>query len=962
MKSARFAPLLALLLPAIVGCFNDDPFMPAPDAGSGGGGAAPSDNGPLGDKLPIDSTLSLDSLTGKVDVVRDNWGRPHIYATSVNDALRVEGYLVAADRTMQLEFYRRYAEGRLAEILSNTSATAIDSDIAFRHIGLGRVAQAQWDAMPAGEMRDAMIAFADGVTQAYHKIKSGELHLPPGLAGITPDMFTDWTPVDSLAIGRFQTYLLSYDADADLGYQLFYDAARGTFTAGDPDPAIAKRAGIERDTFLFAPSDPATTTTGYPSLMSKAHHKVTRKAAPRKQGQGALANASGYLAAMRGMRDIFTQAGFGSNNWAVSAERSATGHPLIASDPHLSLSAPSVFWPVSMDVHGADPAQDLVIGGLAFPGIPGIILGHNEHIAWGATVAGYDVSDAYAETLTADGKSVVYQGKDVALTTVKEVINLQSGAPVTYDVQIVPHHGPLVPTIVNHQVLPPDPAKGAISIRWTGMEPTHEIEAVFDLLHAKDVDEARTALKRFGVGAQNWMIGDTSGHILWTSHANVPVRDQRAFQWDAQKYEGTIPCLVLPGDGTTEWKGYLDDDLVPWAKDPTAGYLATANNDPIGVTLDNDPTNDTLPDGTPMFLSCSFDIGFREGKIQRRIEAHKGPLAPEDLSSIQGDEQSSMGTELTPALLASIERGQDERDNPGKYPDISALVASAEWDPATIKAVHDLLVDWGAQGGYAASSGMNPDDNTPLPASGETAREVANAQATLIFNTWMVRAMDRIFADEIGKMGVTFYRQPKAKAMIRLVKADPATLATFDPQTGDSSIWDDLATPGVIESRHERMLRALLDALADIAKTDGADISKYRWGAHHTITFSALLPFWGTLSIPPVNDAVFGATGFPRHGDSFSVDASDFSFAGIVGTLNYAYSAGPTQRFVIDLDPAGPKAVNALPGGVIWNSAPANKHFRDEAELWRRNQTHPVPFSLTEVIAAKESRTLISPP
>ncbi|MFT3774019.1 MAG: penicillin acylase family protein [Minicystis sp.] len=967
-SSLRLAPLLAALVPAIVACSSTDP-MTTPDGGGGTGGKASTGNtGPLGDRpdLPVDEQLSIQNLTGKVDVVRDKYGRPHIYATNVNDLLRVEGYLVAVDRTMQLEFYRRYSEGRLAEILSNTSASAIDSDIAFRHIGLARTAKAQWDALPDGEVRDGMLAYADGVTQAYQKIRSGELHLPTGLIGIEPDMFTDWTPVDSLAIGRLQTYLLSYDADADLVTQSFFDAARNTFTAADPDPAIAARAGIERDLVRFAPADPATTTKGYPMLPSKPHTphpQAASKPAPRNKHNGALAAASGYLDAMKSVRRVFTRTGFGSNNWAVSAQRSATGHAMVASDPHLSLSAPSVFWPVSMEVKaktGGDASHDIVVAGLAFPGIPAIILGHNEHIAWGATVAGYDVSDAYAETLTPDGKAVVYQGQNVQLQTIEEVINVQSGTPVTYPVQIVPHHGPLVPIINNHKVIPPNPQDGAISIRWTGMEATREIEAVFGLLRAKDVDTAREELKKFGVGAQNWMIGDTSGHILWTSHANVPIRDTRAFKWDAQKYTGTLPCLVLPGDGTSEWTGYLDDDLVPWTKDPAAGYISTANNDPIGNTLDNDPSNDQLPDGTPMYLACTYDIGFREGKIQARLESHSAPLKPEDLSAIQGDEESSMGKLLAPALLDAIDRGQEEKATPGKHPDLATVVADAGWDTAKMKSIRDLLAAWGQTGNYAASSGVNPDDNKPLPASGETATEVANSQATLVFNAWLVRLMNRTFGDELSKMGIGVDHQQRARAILRLVKADPATLATYNATTGDSAIWDDLGTTGVVESRHDRMLRALLDALADLAKTDGADISTYRWGAHHTVTFTALLPFWNTLSIPPANDPVFGVTGFPRHGDSFSIDASEYSFVGSGQPFDFTYDAGPTQRFVIDLDPAGPKAVNALPGGVVWNAT--SPHFRDEAELWRRNLTHPVPFALDEVVAAKEKRTVFSTP
>ena len=256
------------------------------------------------------------------------------------------------------------------------------------------------------------------------------------------------------------------------------------------------------------------------------------------------------------------------------------------------------------------------MGGLAFPGIQPIILGHNHDIAWGATVAYHDVSDAYLETLTPDGTGVVLQRRrNVQIQTISdETINLQSGSPVIYNVEVVPQHGPIVPNIVNHAVVPPDPTVGAVSIKWTGLAATHELTAIFNLLRATDVDSARTALLDFGVGAQNWMIGDTSGNILWTSHALVPTRDRRAFKWDAATYQGTLPCFVLPGDGTAEWTGFLPDNTVPWEKNPAAGFISTANNDPIGVTLNNDPSSGTLPDGTPMYLSCTYDLGFQGGQ------------------------------------------------------------------------------------------------------------------------------------------------------------------------------------------------------------------------------------------------------------------------------------------------------------------------------------------------------------
>lgn len=916
--------------------------------------------GPLGDRadLPVKERISIANLGGPVDVVRDRFGRPHIYATSLTDAMRVEGYLAAKDRTLQIEFFRRVAEGRMAELLGSSDPSLIDLDISYRHIGLHRSAKAQYAALPeGGEQKAILDAYADGISQLFAQIRSKEVRLPEGIFAIDEDGFGEFTGVDALAIARLQQHLLSYSGDEEIRFEGLLGGLKGAFSADDPDPKVAVRAGVERDLLRFAPATQATTTDDYPKgPPSKLSAREPRSTDRRAEGRRAAlaASASGYVAALARARELLAPEGFGSNNWALSGSLTASGRALVASDPHLPLSAPAVFWPVDLTVSGE---ESLALSGVSFPGIPGIILGTNGYVAWGATVAGYDVTDVYEETLTEDGQSVLFQGSPVALETIEEVIAIQGRDPYTYSLKLVPHHGPIAPTILpDHTVAPPDPAAGAMSVRWTGHELTNDLEGILGLLRAKDVDEARTALRSFGVGAQNWMLADTSGNILWTSHALVPTRAPGATDWDASTYEGTLPCRILPGDGSAEWTGFLADDLVPWAKNPPSGYLATANNDLIGDTLDNDPTNDTLPDGTPMFTACTYDIGFREERIQQRITTLGHPATPADMAAIQADSRSALGARLAPALVSAIDRAEEELDQTGTHPDLAALVADPTYDSAKMQAVRALLDGWGAESDFDAASGIDPETNTPLPSDTAEARA---ASATLVFNTWLVRVLRRTFGDELARIGVkNLPREAEAKAFLRLLASDPATLATFDPATGDSALWDDLDT-AEIESRSERLVRALLDALAWLDTQGGADPTALRWGAFHTVSFEALVPVFGALSIPPSDEAVF-VGGFPRHGDSFAVDSSDFTFSvSLENDPSFSYAHGPSQRFVADMDPVGVRTENALPGGNVWDAA--SPHFRDEAELWRRNQTHPIPFTVDEVVANAEERTVITP-
>ncbi|MCC6644731.1 MAG: penicillin acylase family protein [Polyangiaceae bacterium] len=933
MRRVAWLPLLLGLSAQVPACGGEGDTTTSPPA------ATPSTLGPLGERadLPVDETITLQNLSAPVDVVRDKFGRPHVYASTVADAMRVEGFLIAKDRHLQLELLRRVSEGRVAEMLGDADPSLVDTDIGFRTVGLHRVAKQQYAALPAdGELKQILDAYADGVTQAYRGMKDGSVEIPPDIGRFLKGFLTDWDGADSLAMGRLQTWLLSYGADGDIDITAALGALQATFTASAGDPSLARRAGLERDLIRLAPADPATSRVGFPTAKS-----AKRPLHPRPSFDAA-ARLRPVLAAMKKAKDLVAPEGFGSNNWAVSAAKSTTGHALVASDPHLNLSAPAVFYPIDLEVRDADPAKALSVSGLAFPGIPGIILGRNQHLAWGATVAGYDVSDAYAETLTADGQAVKWKGQDVPLQTIEETIAVAGGAPVVYKVRVVPHHGPIQPVIrEDHTVADPDPKTGAVSIRWTGHEPTEEIAAVVGLLRAKNVDEAKVALTKFGVGAQNWMIGDVHGDILWTSHAIVPVRDPKALAWDPATYRGTLPCLVLPGDGSADWTGNLPDDLVPWEKNPAAGWISTANNDAIGTTLDNDPSNDLLPDGTPGYLACSYDIGFREGRIHALLGA-LDKVSPEDMARIQGDHRSPMGAALAPKIVEALGRAEEEKATPGAHKDLAVVVADPAYDPAKIALAKSLLEAWGKDSDYSAEKGID-DDRAALPFDQPAARASA---ATLLFNVWVVRVLPRVFGDELDRAKASLDTELKAKALLRLYGATPSELATFDAKVGDSALWDDLATPEA-ESRDDRTVRAVLDALAFVDKNGG--LEKARWGSFHTVRFASVVPVFNTYSIPRAGTVA-------RHGDNFVVDASAFGVSyALTATPKFSYSSGPTQRMVADLDPAGPKVTNALPGGNVWD--PDSPHFEDEAAYWLKNQTHPIPATIDEVVAAKERRS-----
>ncbi|HHH11151.1 MAG TPA: hypothetical protein ENK23_03660, partial [Sorangium sp.] len=553
---------------------------------------------------------------------------------------------------------------------------------------------------------------------------------------------------------------------------------------------------------------------------------------------------------------------------------------------------------------------------------------------------------------TADGHNVMHNGKAVALQTIEEVILLPHGKSLTYQVQVVPHHGPIIPTIKDGKVVAPAAGEEVLSVRWTGHEVTHDLAAVFQLMRATNVSEARAALNAYGAGAQNWMLADTAGNIGWTSHALVPIRKSGALNWNSDSYSGRLPCLVLPGDGSADWSGYWPSQRVPWAENPLVGYLATANHDPVGLTFDNDPSNDTWPDGTSAYLSCRFAAGYRQARIKQRIEQLGTGITLDDMSILQGDVHSPLGEAMLPALLLAMDNAIQHVDGSASYPDLSAVVSDPVYRQDRIIALRNTLRFWRDGYRYFAASGMDPDTNAVTTLDQP---EVVPAQATLLFNIWLVRLLRRTFGDELTRTGRPLGHDVELVAMLHLLSSDPASLATYDPATGDSALWDDLDT-SAIESRQERMLRALLDALTWLDNNVEKGIDWWRWGQFHTIRFAPLVPLWGPLNIPPQSGAF--ANGFPRPGDLLAVDSANYDYTRALDqSPAFGYSSGPTQRFVIEMAPGHVRVHNALPGGAV--ADPKSPYFSNQAEEWRRNAVHEVPFYLSDVIAAAAARTVL---
>ena len=758
--------------------------------------------------------------------------------------------------------------------------------------------------------------------------------------------FEPWTLTDSMTIVRLQTWDLGFGNATD-DAEIFLLARHLQETWGD-----TKLKGIEDDVIHFEPA--AKTPTLDVGAKKPMAPSATQPVASALQQPFYKRIPTATLEQLvKGSREmdsiphhVFRSDDWGSNNWIVHGDHTATGKPLLANDPHLALRNPSVFYHVHLS--NVSAGGDFEVNGVNFAGVPGIVLGNNRYGAWGATVFYSDVTDVYHETLTDDGKSVKFNDKDVALEERNEMFEfidpgdgcetavvdwLKELKPkmevvdgykcrLTLTLQTVPHHGPIIPWSYSKDV---DGKPIAMSWKWTGFEPTTEGLAIWLLNKSKSVEDFKFALDHFDVGAQNWIWADKEGNIAWYPSHSIPLREHIE-NGDFSK----PPYYPMPGTGGHEWKGFLERSKIPQVVNPKSGYLVTANADPIGVSYDNNPFNDGP------YIGYVWAQGFRMERAEERVAklVKQGKVTAQQMKDVQADHKSPMGARVVPHLLAAIkaaESGGDARAK--KYVDDQLLAA------------RDLLMDWS----FNAASGVD------AKVGGAEAKDAA---ATAIYNVFQSYLLANTFDDE--EAGQSFGSALTVRLLMRMLeKAD--SLTTYDKAYGDSLIWDDQGTKDTVETKNEMMVKSLSQALSFLADdkkvgpSQGGgfgtkDMSKWRWGHLHTLTLNHNLSKFNNIPDPEKLP-----DGFPRHGDNFCVDASHPGLRG----FNYTYSGGPAVRHVFELtDPIARHG--AIPGGQHENAA--NAHYADEMELYIKNLAPVVPWQTENVLSGKERVLDLVPP
>ncbi len=754
---------------------------PAADGGDDRDGGVDRDGGPerdggvTRDGGPAD--IRIPGLTSPVDVKFDEYGVLHVRCQTDADCFAAEGYFHASHRFPQMDIRRRFASGRLAEVFG---PLALDNDRSTRHFistrNGGSVAQQIWDASDA-DSRAMVTAYTAGINAWIDDLRNDRngAVLPPEYLAYEGAV-ADWTEIDSIACILALIESLTNQTDDEI--------RAGELAATLP-------ADLFVDTFGLAPGSPSVILPQLNTVTDRIR-TANPDLVPHFESVGArLDHARDALRAAKLIeRDEVLSDGRGSNNWVVGNARTQGDYALLANDPHLGMTQPSVWYLVSLDSKAA--GGNIHVAGASFAGLPGIILGQNEDIAWGATTTFFDMADVYVETLNTAGDAVMLNGNEVPILTVDHTFGVLGGQPITEPFEYVPHHGPVVSKDTNMGI--------AITIKWTGQEADTDLNVLHGLFVATTVQEARTAIENVTTIGQNWVVADRGGNIGWFPYNRVPLRP-----WNSAQLPSWLP---LPGDGTAEWAGFVPYAELPQTLNPANDYVATANNDMTGHLADGDPTNDGQ-DAIQHYVAT----GYRHERIVERIEEVGNTHTRESMQRIQADVRSLLAERTVPVILAA------------------ASDPSAQLDTAGAN-VRDALTGWT----FECPTGL--DGILPDSPKLNDAKTAAASIGCSAFHVLFPRIVRGAFSDELAASGVN--RNPRDDAAIKLMTSPSQLLR-------GASYWDNVSTTDTVETSTAVIVNAMNQAGAWLTANLDADPDEWRWGRVHTVTLtydllSALTP------------------------------------------------------------------------------------------------------------------------
>lgn len=535
--------------------------------------------------FPItDGSITLPGLHKPVEIYRDDYAVPHIRAQDEHDLIFAAGYVQAQDRLWQMDLMRRTGEGRLSEILG---ASTIEYDRLFRTLNLTLVAKnISAQAHPA--TRQLLQDYADGVN-AFIAGNRGRYPVEFDMLNYEPE---PWEPQQSILISRLMAW--------DLNLAWWTDLAYGEIAA------TVSPEKFQEIIPAFPDSVPVTVPSSFlKRTLSEIHSLLELDKSYRSFFQ-------------LGSREA------GSNAWVVDATKSLSGKPLLANDPHLPMPAPARWYELHLSAPGWNAA------GVTVPGTPVIVIGHNDHLAWGLTSAMIDDADFYIEKLdSSNSNRYIYRASSLPFQEREEKI-LVKGADSVVVIVRATHHGPIIndvhPRSMQHRG---DSSKYSplLSMRWTGFDVSDDIYGFYLMDKAATPGEFEQGMKEIAVPGQSVVYADTKGNIAYWTTGKVPIRGKK------------LPIVPMEGwTGENEWQGSIPFDRMPKRVNPREGFIACANQ----KIADN---------SYPYYISTLWEPQSRIERIQQLLRSSE-KFSPDDFKQFQQDIYSPYARDLVAELLA----------------------------------------------------------------------------------------------------------------------------------------------------------------------------------------------------------------------------------------------------------------------------------------------------------------------
>ncbi|WP_435612853.1 penicillin acylase family protein [Streptomyces sp. bgisy159] len=864
-------------------------------------------------------SITLQGLSGPVDVKRDGHGIPQIYASSDEDLFMAQGYVQAQDRFYEMDVRRHLTSGRLSEMFGKSQ---IDNDEFLRTLGWDRIAKEEYDKVLSASTKKYLQAYAKGVN-AYLDGKDGEeISLEYAALGFSNDYKpAQWTPVDSVSWLKAMAWDLRGNMQDEIDRALM-TSRLGPQQIADlyPKYPYSRNQAIVQEGQYDELTETYEQGSGAGDSEGSATGSGTSGTALSTETEG-----SALQSQLGGLYDVLDDLptavgvngnGIGSNSWVVGGQHTITGKPLLANDPHLSPALPSVWYQMGLHCRSLTGKCQFDVAGYTFAGVPGVIIGHNQKISWGMTNSGVDVTDLYLEKLTGDG--YLYDGKVRPFTTREETIRVAGGASKKIVVRQTEDGMPLLSDRSDELVdvgkragvdtAAPDRGDGyGVALRWTALQPGTTMDAVFVMDKATDWEDFRGAAKLFDVPSQNLVYADTDNHIGYTLPGKIPTR--------AKGHDGSIPA---PGwDRKYKWTGYIKFDELPYEYDPERGYIVTANQ----AVVDKDKY--------PYTLTTDWGYGARSQRITDLIKQKikgGGKVSTDDMRQMQLDNSSEMAKLLVPKLLDIDLDDPDVRDaqkllQGWDYTQDADSAAAAYFNAVWRNILklafgHKLPKELRVEGQCLWVDPVNTtgpvDDTRKVRECGE--RDADQAQPD---------GGDRWFE------------------VVRTLMEKPDSPWWTTPKSG--------TRPGAT-NRDQLFERAMIDARWELTAKLGKDIDTWSWGRLHRLFLKNQT--LGT-SGPGFLQYILNRGPWKLSGGEAAVDATGWNAAG-----GYEVVWVPSMRMVINLDDFDKSKWINLTGA---SGHAFSAHYTDQTGKWAKGELLDWSFSRKAVDEDTGDKLVLKP-